>query len=142
MKIPIKRKENKNLSKYLNEDLQIARKFAKSMHQEFGKFISSMVLFGSAAKHVSNPKRDIDILPQHSVIPYDIKNSQLNICLIFFTVKLSNGDPPHDKILKLYLYLFINGFIIIILPTVDAMLLIVILYLLKYFIVSSILYLF
>ena len=62
MKIPIKRKENKNLSKYLNEDLQIARKFAKSMHQEFGKFISSMVLFGSAAKHVSNPKRDIDIL--------------------------------------------------------------------------------
>ena len=44
MKIPIKRKENKNLSKYLNEDLQIARKFAKSMHQEFGKFISSDIL--------------------------------------------------------------------------------------------------
>ena len=41
MKIPIKRKENKNLSKYLNEDLQIARKFAKSMHQELVEGLKS-----------------------------------------------------------------------------------------------------
>ncbi|MBT3262624.1 nucleotidyltransferase domain-containing protein [Candidatus Woesearchaeota archaeon] len=62
MKIPIKKRENKNLSNFLFEDLKISRKFAKLMYQEFGKFISSMVLFGSATKNIPNPKRDIDIL--------------------------------------------------------------------------------
>ena len=62
MKFPIKKRENKNISHYLHEDIQIARKFAKLMHQEFGTFISSMVLFGSAAKNIPNPKRDIDLL--------------------------------------------------------------------------------
>ncbi len=62
MKFPIKKRENKNISNFLHEDIDIARKFAKMMHQEFGTFISCMVLFGSAAKHVVNPKRDIDVL--------------------------------------------------------------------------------
>ncbi len=62
MKFPIKRIGNKNISNFLKGDLDVSRKFAKIMHQEFGTFISSMVLFGSAAKHVTNPKRDIDIL--------------------------------------------------------------------------------
>ena len=62
MKFPIKKRVNKNISNFLNEDLDIARSFAKAMHQEFGTFISCMVLFGSATKNVVNPKRDIDIL--------------------------------------------------------------------------------
>lgn len=62
MKFPIKKRENKNISNFLHEDLQISRRFAKTMYQEFGPFISSMVLFGSATKHIANPKRDIDIL--------------------------------------------------------------------------------
>lgn len=62
MKFPIKKRENKNISNFLHEDIDIARSFAKSMHQEFGSFISCMILFGSATKNVVNPKRDIDIL--------------------------------------------------------------------------------
>ena len=62
MKFPIKKRENKNISHYLHEDIQIARKFAKLIHQEFGTFISSTILFGSAVKNIPNPKRDIDIL--------------------------------------------------------------------------------
>tara|TARA_Y100000310_G_scaffold294203_1_gene324495 strand:+ start:8647 stop:9465 length:819 start_codon:yes stop_codon:yes gene_type:complete len=62
MKFPIKKRESKNISNFLYEDLKIARKFAKSMYQEFGPFISSMVLFGSAPKNVANPKRDIDVM--------------------------------------------------------------------------------
>jgi len=62
MKFPVKKKDNKNISHYLSEDLGIARKFAKEMYKEFGNFISTLVLFGSAARNVPNPKRDIDIL--------------------------------------------------------------------------------
>ncbi|MDP3916807.1 MAG: nucleotidyltransferase domain-containing protein [Nanoarchaeota archaeon] len=62
MRFPIKKRDNKNISNFLYEDLEIARKFAKIMHQEFGSFITSMVLFGSATKNIPNPKRDIDII--------------------------------------------------------------------------------
>jgi len=62
VKFPIKKRIKKNVGNFLYEDVQVARKFAKVMHQEFGSFISAMVLFGSATKNVKNPKRDIDIL--------------------------------------------------------------------------------
>jgi predicted nucleotidyltransferase len=62
VKFDVKRREQKNLSRYLNEDIQIARKFGKIMYKEFGKFISALVLFGSAAQHDSHPKKDIDVL--------------------------------------------------------------------------------
>ena len=51
-----------------------------------------------------NTNPNVCILPQHSVIPYETKNSQLNISFIFLTVISSNGEPPQDNILKLYLY--------------------------------------
>jgi predicted nucleotidyltransferase len=62
MKFNLKKIESKNTANFLKEDLETSRKFAKTMYQEFGSFISTMALFGSAAKHVANPKRDIDIL--------------------------------------------------------------------------------
>tara|TARA_Y100000310_G_scaffold343027_1_gene448810 strand:+ start:6839 stop:7663 length:825 start_codon:yes stop_codon:yes gene_type:complete len=62
MKFPIKEKDNKNISKYLSEDIETGRKFAKVMYKEFGPFISTMALFGSAPRRVATPKRDIDIL--------------------------------------------------------------------------------
>ncbi len=62
MRFEVKEREKKNTSLYLNEDLEIARKFAKLMYKEFGSFISAMVLFGSATKNVPDPKKDIDVL--------------------------------------------------------------------------------
>ncbi len=62
MRFEVKEREQKNLTRYLNEDLELARKFAKILYKEFGRFITALVLFGSAAKNVPNPSRDIDIL--------------------------------------------------------------------------------
>ena len=61
----IKKREKKVFS----TDIDTARRFAKVMYQEFGSFISGLVLFGSSIKQPSNPKRDIDIL----VILDDVK---------------------------------------------------------------------
>ena len=58
MRFPIKKRERKVFS----TDIDIARRFAKVMYQEFGSFISGLVLFGSSIKQPANPKRDIDIL--------------------------------------------------------------------------------
>ena len=62
MKFPVKRNPQKNTSRYLSEDIEIARKFAKIMYKEFGTFISGLVLFGSATKADASPKRDLDVL--------------------------------------------------------------------------------
>ncbi len=62
MKFEIKRNEQKNLSRYVNEDIETARQFAKVMYKEFGNFIPCLVLFGSATQNTPSPKRDIDIL--------------------------------------------------------------------------------
>jgi len=62
MKFEIKHNEQKNISRYATDDLDIARTFAKIMYKELGNFISALVLFGSAAQNIHSPKRDIDIL--------------------------------------------------------------------------------
>lgn len=62
MKFDIQKNEQKNLSRYVNQDLELARQFAKVMYKEFGKFISCLVIFGSATQNTPSPKRDIDIL--------------------------------------------------------------------------------
>ena len=62
MRFDVKEREQKNISRYMNEDIELARKFARIVYHEFGKFVSALVLFGSAAKNVPNPNRDIDIL--------------------------------------------------------------------------------
>lgn len=62
MKFEVKKKTNPNLTKYPNEDLTIARSFAKRLYNEFGDFLKAIVLFGSAARKVQRPKGDIDVL--------------------------------------------------------------------------------
>lgn len=62
MKFEVQRNPQKNISLYLQEDIEIARSFAKIIYKEFGKFLSAVVLFGSATKENASPKRDLDIL--------------------------------------------------------------------------------
>ena len=63
MRFNIKRNINPNLTKYPNEDLAIAKSFAKRLQKEFGNFLKAVVLFGSAARQTPLQKRgDIDIL--------------------------------------------------------------------------------
>lgn len=63
MKFEIKRGSSPNATKYPNEDMIIARTFAKRLFAEFGNFLKAVVLFGSAARR--NPvsgKGDVDVL--------------------------------------------------------------------------------
>ncbi|MEK6923053.1 MAG: nucleotidyltransferase domain-containing protein [Nanoarchaeota archaeon] len=69
MKFPLQWKEKKNARNFVSSDLDVARKFAKIMYNEFGTFISGLVVFGSSIKNPANPKRDVDIL----VILDDVK---------------------------------------------------------------------
>lgn len=62
VKFEVQKNPQKNVSLYLQEDIEIARKFAKIMYKEFGKFLSAIVLFGSATKQNPSPKRDLDVL--------------------------------------------------------------------------------
>ena len=62
LKFDIKKRKNKNEKRYSQDDLQIARKFAKIMYKEFGRFITNLVVFGSVARGSKSPSRDIDIL--------------------------------------------------------------------------------
>ena len=50
MRFPITPNELANVSKYSTEDVNIARKFAKRVHDEFGNFIRAIVIFGSSAR--------------------------------------------------------------------------------------------
>jgi len=64
LKFDIKGGIHPNITKYPNEDLTIARSFAKRIENEFGNFLKAVVLFGSAArKHTPlETKGDVDVL--------------------------------------------------------------------------------
>lgn len=62
MKFDVKKRLQKNISKYFKEDLELSRKFAKIVYKEFGSFVVALVLFGSSVKSPSSKKHDLDIL--------------------------------------------------------------------------------
>ena len=52
----------KLIDKYLSQDINTARKFAKLMYKEFGTFVKALVLFGSSVKTPGAKFRDLDVL--------------------------------------------------------------------------------
>ena len=62
MKFAIKELENPNVKRYNSEELEIAYSFSKKAYKEFGNFIKSLVIFGSAARKEAKPGADVDIL--------------------------------------------------------------------------------
>lgn len=61
MKFQVRKLAQKNITRYPQEDIQIARQFATIMYKELGGLLSGVVLFGST---VTTPgkARDVDIL--------------------------------------------------------------------------------
>lgn len=62
MQFILEPKTNPNIVKYPNDDIALARSFANRLENEFGKFLKLVVLFGSAARKVESPRKDIDVL--------------------------------------------------------------------------------
>ncbi|MBS3112500.1 nucleotidyltransferase domain-containing protein [Candidatus Woesearchaeota archaeon] len=62
MKFALKEVDNPNVHRYSSEELQIAYNFSKKAYTEFGNFIKSLIIFGSAARKEVMPGGDIDIL--------------------------------------------------------------------------------
>lgn len=52
---------NPNLKQYPTEKLKLARQFTQKIYNEFGRFISAVILFGSTARNAQK-SHDIDIL--------------------------------------------------------------------------------
>ncbi len=61
MKFKINPRENPNIQEYPREETEIAREFAKKVYDEFGSFVKSVILFGSASREATKT-RDIDVL--------------------------------------------------------------------------------
>lgn len=61
MKFQVRKLAQKNITRYPQEDIQIARQFATIMYKELGGLLSGVILFGST---VTTPgkSRDVDIL--------------------------------------------------------------------------------
>lgn len=62
MKFAVKETQNPNVHRYASDELEIAYNFSKKIYTEFGNFIKSLVIFGSAARKEVKPGADIDIL--------------------------------------------------------------------------------
>lgn len=103
MKFDIKKNEQKNLSRYASEDIEIARKFAKMMYKELGNFIQCLVMFGSAAKQSANPKRDIDILIVLDDVRIKFTKELVETYRILTEKAIMNVDPQrlHVQSMKL-----------------------------------------
>lgn len=52
---------NPNLKQYPQQKIKIARQFTQKIHDEFGNFISAVILFGSTARNAQR-SHDVDIL--------------------------------------------------------------------------------
>lgn len=62
MKFRVEKNTNPNVDKYPTEDFTIAKSFARRLRNEFGEFLKTVVLFGSAARRDATGKGDIDVL--------------------------------------------------------------------------------
>lgn len=103
MKFRIQKNEQKNLSRYVNEDLEVARQFARLMYKEFGDFLQCVVLFGSAAQNSPSPKRDVDILVVLDDVRIKLTKELVETYRIITEKAIMNTDPQrlHVQSMKL-----------------------------------------
>ena len=73
------------------------------MYDEFGTFISALILFGSAIKNPSNPKRDIDILVVVDDVKIKFTRELVQTYRIITEKAIANVDPKrlHVQSMKL-----------------------------------------
>jgi|TARA_B100002003_G_C14128653_1_gene542868 uncharacterized protein (UPF0332 family)/predicted nucleotidyltransferase len=63
VKFKIERRDHPQVKRYSSEEIKIARKLADRILEEFGSFVKSIVLFGSAARAQGKSKPgDVDVL--------------------------------------------------------------------------------
>lgn len=65
MEFQVHRKDDikeKQKDKFDDSDIDLAFKFAKNVHKEFGHFLKAVVLFGSKSRNPHKPSGDVDIL--------------------------------------------------------------------------------
>lgn len=106
MKFDVQKNPQKNVSLYLQEDIEIARKFAKIMYKEFGKFLSAIVVFGSATKNNPSPKRDLDILIILDDIKIRFSEELIETYRILTERAIANVDPKRLHVQSMRLTAF------------------------------------
>lgn len=103
MKFDIKHNPQKNISRYLAEDIEVGRKFAKIMYKELGSFLAGLVLFGSATAANASPKRDLDILVVLDDVRIKFSHELVEAYRIITERAIANVDPQrlHVQSMKL-----------------------------------------
>lgn len=83
----------KLLNKYLQQDINLARKFAKLMYKEMGGFLKGIILFGSSVKTPGAKYRDIDLLVILDDVSVVLSKELVETYRIITQKVVSNVDP-------------------------------------------------
>ena len=81
------------IDKYMQQDIDTARKFAKLIYKEFGAFIKALVLFGSSVKTPGAKFRDLDILIILDDVTVEFSKELVETYRIVTEKCIANVDP-------------------------------------------------
>jgi len=95
MKFKIKKKQQKNIDKYLEREFTSAKKFAQKLYKEFGTFLKAVVLFGSTMKHPASKNKDIDILVILDDVTVQFSKELVEVYRIITQKIIADVDPQH-----------------------------------------------
>ena len=103
MKFDIPKGDKKNSSRYLGEDLDVVRKFARILYKEFGSFLRCVVLFGSSVKNPGQKHRDLDVLVVVDDVRYPFAQEVVEAYRLILARAVKDVDPQrlHIQSMKL-----------------------------------------
>lgn len=101
MNFRVSAKERGNQPKVNKKDYEIARQFAKRVYNEFGTFISALVLFGSVAYKKEKPG-DIDVMIVVDDVRVNLSSEILETYRVIVEKAIINTSPKiHVQTMKL-----------------------------------------
>ncbi|MDO8628630.1 MAG: hypothetical protein Q7R56_02665 [Nanoarchaeota archaeon] len=103
MKFDIPKSDKKNSSRYLADDLEVVRKFARILYKEFGSFLRVVSLFGSSIKNPGQKHRDLDVLIIVDDVRYPFSQEIVEAYRLIVASAIKQVDPQrlHVQSMKL-----------------------------------------
>ncbi|MDP4012841.1 MAG: nucleotidyltransferase domain-containing protein [Candidatus Nanoarchaeia archaeon] len=102
MRFNVRRTAPKNITRYPQQDVELARKFARIMYKEIGGLLSGVILFGSVARRQKGAN-DIDILVVLDDVRIQFSESLIQTYRILAEKAIADVEPKrlHIQTMKL-----------------------------------------